>query len=294
MLSSIIEKNLNFQKEEYKKIQKNLNQIYEMLTSKKEKEATEIFTNFINKKINIEDIPQSLNLDGSLIMTFSKFWIIIILISLSQLKTKNDKIKTLINLVNISFYNDLNEKKEYKEFYDNLCEEYINDKIAFNAINLNPYLENKLNNINDHLEIKKHYIYLLNKPHCFENNFDFKNKLKLNENINNEKIEDEKKLETVNSLKKLSKKLINQKDKQKRQKKNIINDTTDEESETDIETKKSRANIKNKNKNKNKMNNIKISKKYIIDDENETSESKNSFSDDEILNLNKKKKTKRT
>ena len=292
MLSSIIKENLNFQNENINKIQKTLNQIYEMLKSKKEKEAIKIFNNFISQKIKLNDIPLSLNLEGSLIMTFSKFWMIIILTSLSQLKNTNDKIKNLINLVNISFNYDLNERKEYKDFYDNLCEEYIKDKIAFNAINLNPYLENKLNQINDHLEIKKNYIYLLNKPHSFDNNFNYEIKLKSKEKIDNQENEDDdKKVETINSLKKISKKLTNKRKENQRKNKKKLSDSIDDENETDIGTKKSSF-INKKTKNKNDK--IKLSKKFI-DDESDNSENENSSSDDEYLSLihYKKRKNKR-
>ena len=292
MLSSIIKENLNFQNENINKIQKTLNQIYEMLKSKKEKEAIKIFNNFISQKIKLNDIPLSLNLEGSLIMTFSKFWMIIILTSLSQLKNTNDKIKNLINLVNISFNYDLNERKEYKDFYDNLCEEYIKDKIAFNAINLNPYFENKLNQTNDHLEIKKNYIYLLNKPHSFDNNFNYEIKLKSKEKIDNQENEDDdKKVETINSLKKISKKLTNKRKENQRKNKKKLSDSIDDENETDIGTKKSSF-INKKTKNKNDK--IKLSKKFI-DDESDNSENENSSSDDDYLSLihYKKRKNKR-
>ena len=173
MLNSIIKKNINLEKEKTEKIQKELNEIYKLLTSSqsKEKRALELLDKLLYKKVILNDIPQSLNIEGCMIMTFSKFWMIIILTSLNQIKLKNDKIKKLIELTNISFYQDLNERNEYKSFFEDLCEELISDKIAFDAINLNNHLKNKLKNQNDHLEIKKHYIYLLNKPYCFQNEF---------------------------------------------------------------------------------------------------------------------------
>ena len=299
MFSSIIKENLNSQKDEVNNIQKTLNQIYEMLTSKKEKEGIKIFENFIEDKIKLKNIPQSLNSTGTLIMTFSKFWMIMILISLSQLKNKDEKIKNLIYLVNISLYYDLNEKEEYKDFYDNLCGKYIDDKIALKSINLNPYLENKLNNINDHLEIKKHYMYLLNKPHYFEKYFDFESKLKSKEHRDNVKIEDKKILETVNSVKKLSKKFLDKRKYNEKGKNKIeLNESQDEESDTDIETKKSSKNYMNQNKKikKNKINEKRIPKQYIVDDESEDSDKNTSKSYNNKLGLenkNKKRKYKR-
>ena len=163
MLSSLVKDNLLDNQKNREKIQKVLNKIYELLTNKKSKkdEALNLLDDLIYEKINLEEIPQSLNLQGCLIMTFSKFWMIIILSSLNQMKFKDDKIKKLIELVNISFYQDLNERNEYKSFFEDLCEELISDKIAFDAINLNNHLKNKLKNKNDHLEIKKHYITLM-------------------------------------------------------------------------------------------------------------------------------------
>ena len=104
MFSSIIKENLNSQKDEVNNIQKTLNQIYEMLTSKKEKEGIKIFEKFIEDKIKLKNIPQSLNSKGTLIMTFSKFWMIMILISLSQLKIKDEKIKNLIYTYKVKNY----------------------------------------------------------------------------------------------------------------------------------------------------------------------------------------------
>ena len=138
MLSSIIKENLNFQNENINKIQKTLNQIYEMLKSKKEKEAIKIFNNFISQKIKLNDIPLSLNLEGSLIMTFSKFWMIIILTSLSQLKNTNDKIKNLINLVNISF-TMVNPSPEPSLLYSWFSLKIKKHPFCVNLFGLNPF-----------------------------------------------------------------------------------------------------------------------------------------------------------
>ena len=201
MLSSLVKDNLVNDQENREKIQKDLNKIYELLTNEKSKkdEALNLLDELIYEKINLEEIPQSLNLQGCLIMTFSKFWMIIILTSLNQIKLKNDKIKKLIELTNISFYQDLNERNEYKSFFEDLCEELISDKIAFDAINLNNHLKNKLKNENDHLEIKKHYIYLLNKPYCFQNEFNSENKF--DEKNKNE--DENNKNETINTIKEI-------------------------------------------------------------------------------------------
>ena len=93
MLSSLVKDNLLDDQENREKIQKVLNKIYELLTNKKSKkdEALNLLDDLIYEKINLEEIPQSLNLQGCLIMTFSKFWMIIILSSLNQMKFKGTK-----------------------------------------------------------------------------------------------------------------------------------------------------------------------------------------------------------
>ena len=263
MLSSLVKDNLVNDQENREKIQKDLNKIYELLTNEKSKkdEALNLLDELIYEKINLEEIPQSLNLQGCLIMTFSKFWMIIILTSLNQIKLKNDKIKKLIELTNISFYQDLNERNEYKSFFEDLCEELISDKIAFDAINLNNHLKNKLKNENDHLEIKKHYIYLLNKPYCFQNEFNSENKF--DEKNKNE--DENNKNETINTIKEISKKI------NKKKKDNINNKTKENNntSEEEIESKKTNIESVNDEVEFNKSKTNKYSKK--INEENKSS-----------------------
>ena len=253
MLSSLVKDNLLDNQKNREKIQKVLNKIYELLTNKKSKkdEALNLLDDLIYEKINLEEIPQSLNLQGCLIMTFSKFWMIIILSSLNQMKFKDDKIKKLIELVNISFYQDLNERNEYKSFFEDLCEELISDKIAFDAINLNNHLKNKLKNQNDHLEIKKHYIYLLNKPYCFQN--EFNSEKKFDEKNKNE--DENNKNETINTIKEISKKI------NKKKKDNNKSKENNNSSEEEIESKKTNIESVNDEIEFNKSKKNKYSKK---------------------------------
>ncbi len=241
MLSSLIKDNLLDDQENREKIQKDLNKIYELLTNKKSKkdEALNLLDDLLYEKIYLEEIPQSLNLQGCLIMTFSKFWMIIILISLNQMKFRNDKIKKLIELVNISFYQDLNERNEYKSFFEDLCEELISDKIAFDAINLNNHLKKKLKNKNDHLEIKKHYIYLLNKPYCFQNEFNSENRF--DEKNKNEDEDENNKNETINTIKAISKKMT------KKKKDNINNKAKENNNSSEEEIESKKTNIESVN-----------------------------------------------
>ena len=278
MLNSIIKKNINLEKEKTEKIQKELNEIYKLLTSSqsKEKRALELLDKLLYKKVILNDIPQSLNIEGCMIMTFSKFWMIIILINLNQLKKKDDKIYKFLELVNFSLYHNLNEKDEYKKFFYKLCEEYFDDNIAFNAINLNPYLENKLT-IYDHIEIKKHYVYLLNNPFSEKeatiksfNNLSKELKNLKGDCLNNKNKESENKKdnkdekENMNIEKKEneeSEKIIKENIKDKR--KDNINKEGKEEGESDkeiyINKKKTKKKIKTKIKPKSKFKNEDIS-----------------------------------
>ena len=146
MFSTIFKNNFKYQNEKVNKIQKELDKIYNILIKEKskEKEALTLLDELIYDKIKLRDIPQSLTLDGSFILTFSKFWMIIILTTLPQIEELYDKVNKFIELINISFFQDLNEKNEYRKFFEDLCEEFFTDDDAINAINQNKNLKKKL------------------------------------------------------------------------------------------------------------------------------------------------------
>lgn len=277
MLNSIIKKNINLEKEKTEKIQKELNEIYKILTSSqsKEKRALELLDKLLYKKVILNDIPQSLNIEGCMIMTFSKFWMTIIFINLNQLKKKEDKINKFLELVNFSLYHNLNEKDEYKKFFDELCEEYFDDKIAFNAINLNPYLENKLT-IYDHIEIKKHYVYLLNNPFSFE-----AFPIRINDTNKRKNIENEEKEETIKSFNKLSKELKNLKG-------DCLNNKNKEKDNKDEKENMNKEKKENEESEKNIKENIKYKRK-----DNINKEGKEEGESDKEIYINKKKTKKK-
>ena len=261
MFSTIFKKNFKSQNEKAKIIQAELNKIYEILLKdkSKEKEALSLLDELICEKIKLSDIPQSLNSEGSFILTFSKFWMIIIITTLQQIENLYDKVDKFIELINISLFQNLNEKNEYRKFFEDLCEEFFTDSNAINAINKNEILKKKLNKNNSHFEIKNHYVYLLNKPFSFENNFREENKLNETKEVKNEENKDKNKIkETINSFNHIT----------KEENKNINdNNSQIEKSETSSQNEESEDNkektIKKENKKFNKLKAKKIKKKNI-------------------------------
>ena len=259
MFSTIFKKNFKSQNEKAKIIQAELNKIYEILLKdkSKEKEALLLLDELICGKIKLSDIPQSLNLEGSFILTFSKFWMIIIITTLQQIENLYDKVDKFIELINISLFQNLNEKNEYRKFFEDLCEEFFTDSNAINAINKNEILKKKLNKNNTHFEIKNHYVYLLNKPFSFENNFREENKLNETKEVKNEENKDKNKIkETINSFNHIT----------KEENKNINdNNSQIEKSETSSQNEESEdekeKTIKKENKKYNKLKAKKIKKK---------------------------------
>ena len=250
MFSTIFKNNFKYQNEKVNKIQKELDKIYNILIKEKskEKEALTLLDELIYDKIKLRDIPQSLTLDGSFILTFSKFWMIIILTTLPQIEELYDKVNKFIELINISFFQDLNEKNEYRKFFEDLCEEFFTDDDAINAINQNKNLKKKLTKSDNHIEIRKHYIYLLNKPFSFENNFSVECKLNGKKEINNldNKVENNI-IETINSFNDVS----------KNEKKNINNDIQIKKSENDCQKEESEEEEEKENKKNNKKKKLK-------------------------------------
>lgn len=292
MFSEIFKHNFKYQKEKVQKVQKELNKIYEILINdkSKEKEALSLLDDLIYKKIKLSNIPQSLNLDGSFILTFSKFWMIIILTTLPQIKKLYDKVNKFIELINISLYHELNEKNEYRKFFEDKCEELFSDNNAIKAINRNNELKKKLNKKSAHFEIKNHYIYLLNKPFSFENKFSEENKIsEMKETKNKENKDKNKREETIysfNDITKEEKENVNDNNSQNENNARTEESEDEKEKKNKKENKKKKLNLKKTKKKKNKFKNNSDKK------ENNPTKKRKSINKSVSLSKNKNKKEK--
>ena len=90
-----------------------------------------------------------------------------ILILLKINKGKKQQ-QDFLTLVNSSLTRDLNEYEEYRQFYEDQCEQLFSDEEAITLINKNPRKEKKLEKPSSHEEARNNYIYLLYRPEYFK------------------------------------------------------------------------------------------------------------------------------
>ena len=154
------EKNLKREKE-------ILDSIFEKLLKNKDEENTlKKLEQLIKSKIDIKNlIPYSKSFEGENILTLSKFWMVLILIKITQGRKHQEDFLTLVNS---SLTHDLNEYEEYRAFFDDQCEQLFTDEEAIVRINKNPRMENKLEKPSKHEEVRSNYIYLLFRPEYFK------------------------------------------------------------------------------------------------------------------------------
>ena len=128
-----------------KKEEEMLNSIFEKLIKNKDEEKSlKKLDQLIKSKIDIKNIlPSTKSFEGENILTLSKFWMILILIKITKGKRQQDDFLTLVNS---SLTHDLNEYKEYREFFEEQCEILFSDDEAIRRINKNPKMETKLDN----------------------------------------------------------------------------------------------------------------------------------------------------
>ena len=133
-----------------------------------------IIKNFID--INKTLLPISKSLEGDILLTSSKIWVIIILIKISQ---SNQKQIDFLTLVDASLTHLLNEYVEYKKFFIEQCEILFDDKLAISKINANPKFQRILKMNEDHENVKNNFIYLLSQVKKFKKSeFDLTKKIK--------------------------------------------------------------------------------------------------------------------
>ena len=140
----------------YKKLSKN----------KSDEKSLKKFEQLMKSKVDFKNlIPSSKSFEGENLLTLSKLWMILILLKINKGKKQQ---QDFLTLVNSSLTRDLNEYEEYRQFYEDQCEQLFSDEEAITLINKNPRKEKKLEKPSSHEEARNNYIYLLYRPEYFK------------------------------------------------------------------------------------------------------------------------------
>ena len=172
-----------------KKDEEILDSIFEKLSKNKEEaKSLQKLEQLLKSKIDFKKLlPSSKSYEGENLLTLSKLWMILILIKITRGKKQQEDFLTLVNS---SLTHDLNEYEEYRQFFEDQCEQLFSDDEAINIINKNPRKEKQLEKPSAHEEIRSNYIYLLYRPEYFK-------KIKLDGISKMKKIENKQRRKTV-------------------------------------------------------------------------------------------------
>lgn len=180
--------NISLNKEvEIKDVETSLSSLYSNIDDKiKEQKLLSDLKKMIANYINIDDkYPKSFNEIGSIILTYPKFWILLISSSLLKFSTKYEIQKCFFDLINNSTLYNIQGRGLLKNFYMEKCKELFEDDLAIKIINSNPKKLNKLDKKVNKKIIEENYIYFLSNPFYFDSNteqFEIKLKNKLYSN----------------------------------------------------------------------------------------------------------------
>ena len=164
-------KNQNMNYSSYEKDLKKeldlLDTIYKKLSKNKtDEKSLKKFEQLMKSKVDFKNlIPSSKSFEGENLLTLSKLWMILILLKINKGKKQQ---QDFLTLVNSSLTRDLNEYEEYRQFYEDQCEQLFSDEEAITLINKNPRKEKKLEKPSSHEEARNNYIYLLYRPEYFK------------------------------------------------------------------------------------------------------------------------------
>ena len=144
-----------------------LDTIYKKLSKNKtDEKSLKKFEQLMKSKVDFKNlIPSSKSFEGENLLTLSKLWMILILLKINKGKKQQ---QDFLTLVNSSLTRDLNEYEEYRQFYEDQCEQLFSDEEAITLINKNPRKEKKLEKPSSHEEARNNYIYLLYRPEYFK------------------------------------------------------------------------------------------------------------------------------
>ena len=104
-----------------------LDSIFEKLSKNKEESKTlKKLEQLLKSKIDFKHLlPASKSFEGENLLTLSKLWMILILIKITRGKKQQDDFLTLVNS---SLTHDLNEYEEYRQFFEDQCEQLFSDE----------------------------------------------------------------------------------------------------------------------------------------------------------------------
>ena len=144
-----------------KKEETQLNSIFVKLQKDKhDPNSLKKFEQIMKSKIDFKNLlPCSKSFEGENLLTLSKLWMILILLKIKKGKSQQED---FLNLVNSSLTHDLNEYEEYRQFFEDQCEQIFTDEEAIGIINKNPRVEKKLIKPSEHEEIRNNYCNLPN------------------------------------------------------------------------------------------------------------------------------------
>ena len=111
-----------------------LNTIYEKLSkNNSDEKSLKKFEQLMKSKVDFKNlIPSSKSFEGENLLTLSKLWMILILLKINKGKKQQ---QDFLTLVNSSLTRDLNEYEEYRQFYQDQCEQLFSDEEAIAIIN---------------------------------------------------------------------------------------------------------------------------------------------------------------
>ena len=247
------------------------------------------FTKLIEPYIDFKDnIPKSLSIYGSAILSMERFWICFILYKISA-KNLNSKKKCslFLDIVNESTMHSIISLEEYKKFYCKKCEDLFDDIDAIERINSNPKLKPHLTVASSHKKVKMHYLYMLYRPEFFVCSY-FKPLKKYL--IQQDDIEEETNQETKKTLPKSE---IKSKSKDEKEKEKLerdldrLNDETEEDAISEILDKGGKKGLEKSKKNTNK-------KETKVKSNTKAKKTKNIKKDNKNKTVKSSKKSKNT
>ena len=240
-----------------KEMDDRLETIYKILSlNYKDKPALNNLNKTLKNRLDFSKslLPISKSIEGELLLTLPKMWMIIILL---KLKESRDKIDDFLTLVNGSLTRDLINISEYQEYFKKQCELLLDDKKAIKMINSNTKIPKKLKSNEKHEKVKNNYNYLLIRSDIFE----------------------KKLLGDIPKIKKISYTKENNETKQEeKEKKDELQEKSIKEEEDSID-KQYNALIKKKHQ----------SEKIKLESEDESEERNDRLNEDDMIKRNEKK-----
>ena len=260
-----------------------LDTLYRKLSKNREDEKSlKKFEQIMKSKVDFKNlIPSSKSFEGENLLTLSKLWMILILIKINRGKKQQ---QDFLTLVNSSLTRDLNEYEEYRQFYEDQCEQLFSDDEAITLINKNPRKEKKLDKPSSHEDTRNNYIYLLYRPEYFK-------KIDPEQFSKIKKVQDKSKSRSSNKTSSYNEDLTKEDETDENDEKG---DRLNEDDMINVLSKIKALREKEKNKDKNKTRTASYKRKKKIEEEKDDSEDKKKKKNSRGRKTENKKKTTET